>query len=415
MSNDKDETSSERTIAIIGNGLSGYTVTAELLKEKKRLGEQFSIVVIEANSYYESDVKSIYCLNHPDHYSKNVTSQELLRHPGVEYVQGTVRTITQLHDQQVVIYLETERRTTTNQKPQEERRVPANAIICASGYSYPVLKPKLNQNFTSRQEVRQSFHSQTPQASFVLAAIKNTDTLKFCTLKELKEYFDAIKKANSVVVAGGGIVGLELAGEVLRLLDKADRDGVVKLVITGDYVLDSSYSKAERKFLTEKIRNTHNVDLITNEKIEGNKVYADKNVKFDGSASIQHATYSMSSGKTIEADVFFPAWPVPRTRYLEHLIKVGGAVDIWDESGDLIVNHKTLEAKNIRGCVFAVGCSDLRRREGNNAPKIKNQAKTVAHNVIESLIGYQMSKIHKGKSVRGVHKSAFMVGGEHLL
>jgi len=31
------------------------------------------------------------------------------------------------------------------------------------------------------------------------------------------------------------------------------------------------------------------------------------------------------------------------------------------------------------------------------------------------LIGYQMSKIHKGKSVRGVHKSAFMVGGEHLL
>ncbi|GMI49434.1 hypothetical protein ScalyP_jg8308 [Parmales sp. scaly parma] len=384
MSNDKDETSSERKITIIGNGLSGYTVTADLLKEKKRLGEQFSIVVIEANSYYESDVKSIYCLNHPDNYSKNVTSQELLRHPGVEYVQGTVRTITQLHDQQVVIYLETERRTTTNQKPQEERRVPANAIICASGYSYPVLKPKLNQNFTSRQE-------------------------------ELKEYFDAIKKANSVVVAGGGIVGLELAGEVLRLLDKADRDGVVKLVITGDYVLDSSYSKAERKFLTEKIRNTHNVDLITNEKIEGNKVYADKNVKFDGSASIQHATYSMSSGKTIEADVFFSAWPVPRTRYLEHLIKVGGAVDIWDESGDLIVNHKTLEAKNIRGCVFAVGCSDLRRREGNNAPKIKNQAKTVAHNVIESLIGYQMSKIHKGKSVRGVHKSAFMVGGEHLL
>jgi len=87
-SHDNYESTTNR-IAVIGNGLSGYLVTQQLLEQKKAQNADFSIVVVEASGFYEADQKIVYSLNHPEAYEKNVCSQELLHHPGVEYVQVT--------------------------------------------------------------------------------------------------------------------------------------------------------------------------------------------------------------------------------------------------------------------------------------------------------------------------------------
>jgi len=149
------------------------------------------------------------------------------------------------------LWLEKEYRTSTSSQQEElEKNIACNAVICATGWHYPALKSKVGASFDGRKN-------------------------------ELKKYFDAIMKANSIVVAGAGVVGVELAGEISYMLEKAGReDTIVKLVCAGNYVLGDEYDKKERKLLTKKIQNTHNMEVSvsfyerasehTSERSEGN-------------------------------------------------------------------------------------------------------------------------------------------------
>jgi len=192
-------------------------------------------------------------------------------------------------------------------------------------------------------------------------------------------------KATSVVIAGAGVVGVELAGEISNILDQKEKDTMVKLVCSDDYVLDSTYDLGERKRLTKYIKSKHNVELITNEKIAGDIVYADKKHTYKHEATTEHKTYSMSSGKTVEGNVLIPAYPQSRTTFFNNLSHESSA---FDPGGSIVVNPNTLQA-NLRPLIYAVGCGggDVRKRNGVNTESIGKQAKVCASNVLSSLQG----------------------------
>lgn len=125
-------------------------------------------------------------------------------------------------------------------------------------------------------------------------------------------------------------------------------------------MLSDKFSERERKLVTDKVRTFSKVELVTNVRLEGPAV-----------PSATKATYKLSNGRELVADVMVPSFAKFQTDFLPpHVKPKGGAVKV---DGASLMSP---EWKN----VFAVGCNDL--KEHCAIPKIMNQATTVAKNVV---------------------------------
>lgn len=134
---------------------------------------------------------------------------------------------------------------------------------------------------------------------------------------ELMDYHQQLKSAKKVMVIGGGVVGVELAGEIAYAMPQAQ----VSLAHNSDVLLNGFKEKAQRKSLAQL--QDLNVDVIFNSSYKKeNNVYVDS-----------------TSGLTSDADIVFEATGVlPNNEFLTNtlpeilnthgFIKVNGNLDI---------------------------------------------------------------------------------------
>jgi len=333
--------SDNNRIVIIGHGLSGLELSKELLTLAKKKSASISITVVDSRDFYEMDMGMPYALLqkqdiNAESYATSSCLQSQLKVEGVSYKKDTVRSVAARSGGGFTLL--TAGGTT----------IEANVVVCATGFTIPVLKPATGMDWGARRE-------------------------------EIDALRAALSTARTVVIAGSGNAGVELAGEVRLYVDTAS-GCKVHLICSSDLVLNDTFGEGDRRHITNKIRDAPGMVLHT-----------DRVVGEYGKPSLSPSTVKLKSGNTIAADVYLPCF----AKFLagEYLSQIDGAAL---SNGQVAVNQESLESTAVKG-LFAIGCSDIVQQEGHiSSPKIMGQVKTVAANVLAYLAG-TASVVHTPK------------------
>ena len=227
-----------KKVVIIGGGFAGSTVA-------RKLEKGFDVTLIDTKDYFEFTPSVLRTIVEPEHIKKIQVLHSHYLHKA-HIVKDDVMDVS---DKKV--------KTLTGKSFEYDY------LVIASGSSY-----------------------NTP--------IKEKDLVIAARATELRNYAQKLKKAEKVLVIGGGVVGVELAAEIIEKYPNKR----VTLVHSRDELLGRSPKKARDyalNFLKDKI------EIVFNEKVKGNK----------------GKIYSTNSGKEIEADLAFLCTGI--TPNFEHL------------------------------------------------------------------------------------------------
>ena len=227
--------------------------------------------------------------------------------------------------------------------------IKADAVVAATGFTIPIIKPGLGVSWTERKD-------------------------------EIGAFREAVRNAKNIVVAGSGASGIDMAGDI-RLHADVQGGAKVHLITSGKYVLGGSVSERNRRELTKVIENAPGM-VLHNDRVVGDDFRT---------PSITKRTIQLKSGKTIDADVYVPAF----ASWLagKYLGNIDGATS---PNGMVLQNHKTLQC-TAEPAIFAVGCGDIITKEGCLfVPKTEAQIKTVAQNVVAFVSGEELRDHKEG-------------------
>lgn len=299
--------SATKTVLVIGHGLAGKTTVAALQRTGVR------ILVVESRNYYEPDTIAPLVLSRSAVQATFTVPQSLSRVPGVEYVEGTVDTIDK-SEGRIRVVLKT------------GEKISADAVVCCTGSTIPFLKPDVGATPEERRN-------------------------------QLASARKAISKAKTILVAGGGPVGLELAGAMFELKSQSAK---VILAVSGETILHEGFPMGMRTRVA-KVLTDAGVQILPNAKVSGAQI----------KASLTPAAYELSDGSTVNADVFLPSFS---SFALPSMPSVESATT--DARGRLLVDG-ALQSLKMPG-VFAVGCASVDRVL--NLDVIEGAAKAAAAN-----------------------------------
>ena len=239
--------SPSKVILVVGHGVAGKLTSAALAKAGGA-----RILVVESREFWEADVMSPVLLSRPEAYAKFSGGQAVARLPGVSYVQGVVTRLDRLEGGRYGVGLAT------------GEMLKVDAVVLAVGSTLPLLKPAVGATRMERDA-------------------------------ELASARKAIGEAQTILIGGGGSVGVEIAGAVAELKQPSAK---VTLVVSGATVLSDGFPSGTRERLAAHMR-SKGVEIVPNEKVVSPQPlsFADRK-----------ATYTLSSGKTLEADCFLPGF-----------------------------------------------------------------------------------------------------------
>mmetsp|Transcript_10303 Transcript_10303/g.22668 ORF Transcript_10303/g.22668 Transcript_10303/m.22668 type:complete len:379 (+) Transcript_10303:132-1268(+) len=83
---------------------------------------------------------------------------------------------------------------------------------------------------------------------------------------EMKEEGDKLLNATNVLIVGGGLIGVELAGDVAYYKQENNKPGTVTLVHSGSHVINEWSDKAAG-MVTKKLKSLKNLKLILNDRV----------------------------------------------------------------------------------------------------------------------------------------------------
>jgi len=261
------------------------------------------------------------CLVRPDLHDKALaTNPDKFQLPGVAYNYGVVESVD----------------TSAKQvKLAGGESISYDCLIVASGFSMPLVYPKLGVTVEERKT-------------------------------EVQLVGDAIKKASCVVVAGAGPVGLELAGNI-----RGEYPHKKVLLLVRDDVL-GQWPEAQRAKVRAQLQKM-NIEVVTG-------------------ATAAPIEYSLEPGtikvgeKDLAYDVFLPSYSKgPNTKFLPGTL--------LDGKGCIEVNNY-LQSTACKD-VFAVGVSNV-KEPFINMPKLEAQWNSVAANVIATFAEAPLQKHVEG-------------------
>jgi len=262
-----------------------------------------------------------------EHYKAITHDASKVDVPGARYVYGTVLSVKAGDEPADTKY---------NVFVSDGTCIQADSVVCATGYTIPLLNPHIGQTAQERAA-------------------------------QVSQYRAAIKSTRNVLIAGAGGSAVKLVGDIHAIMD-IKGGAKVHLICSGDLVLKAPTGDRDRKAMTEYVRS-----------LEGVELYNDR-ATHEGfrEPSLSRRTYTLRSGKTVEADVYIPSFPVFHAgKYLES-IQGAAAAD-----GRVVFNPETFQSKVSPG-LFAIGC-------GNDdsipttIPCIERQVPVLAHNVLQYL------------------------------
>ncbi|CAE8581272.1 unnamed protein product [Polarella glacialis] len=313
-----------KEIVIVGGGISGL-MTGKLL-----VGKGHNVTILADVPYFEWPLAGSYSLAHPEQFNKAVSATEQHHVMGAKTIIG------------IAAGLEG-----NSLKLQDGTSLPFDALVAATGYRAGPVRPSLGQSLEERRA-------------------------------EVLAIGGGIKTAKTVIIGGGGPIGVELAGDIRE----ANKDARIIIVVRGERALSYLNNKYTGKLM--KQMSAMNIEIMANDTVDEKTWYA-------GEAK----DFKLTSGQTIRAEVYIPAF----TSGFD-----GGFTGLANERGLIPVNEFLQSTGKEK--VFAVGCSD---QEFAAVMKIEGQAKTVSKNVL-ALLSNKALAAHKDAFAEMTHPLTQKIG-----
>ena len=305
----------------------------------------FFLFSLSFSFFPESDITMPKGLSQPSRYGTNFSANQYELHiPGVSYVTGKVSSVTQGGDGAFSVELEGSKEGSSTSP------LVAAAVVVCTGFSSGMIKPSIGITYADRK-------------------------------LELDSYRTAISEASNVIIAGGGAVGVDVSGEVLKMLPPGGK--ITHVVTDPSRYLTDRHSEAERDLVTARVATFSNVTTMFGDRVVGGTAGLGEPIVEKG------REYTLKSGKNVAADVYIPAFAVwDRAQFLS------GTAGALAPNGSVAVDKASLMSAAMVN-LYAVGCSD--NGEMCAQPKIEGQAATVAKNLCSTLAGGEPGFKHAEK------------------
>jgi NADH dehydrogenase FAD-containing subunit len=306
-----------KRVLIIGGGLSSKHAAETLMKKAKK--EDLQVTIVQANRFVEWPLAMPACLVKPELHDKALaTNSDKFQVPGVTYKYGVVEGIDETAKQVKLTG--------------GGEMVPYDCLIVATGFKMPIIYPELGVTVEMRKQ-------------------------------EVQRVGEAIKQGSCIVIAGGGPVGLELAGNV-RGAYPTKR---VVLLCREDVL--GQWPEKQRNKVQSQLQKMN---------IEVMKGATDAPKEW----SLQPGTIKFGGKDDLSYDVFLPVYSQgPNTKFLPEAL--------LDGSGRILVNEhlQSVSQKEL----FAIGVSDV-KEPFIGMPKLEGQWNSATANVSAMLAGKPLKK-----------------------
>jgi len=216
----------KKKVVIIGGGFAGSHAAKDLEKD-------FDVTLLDTKDYFEFTPGILRTIVEPEHIRKiQVLHTDYLRFARV--IRGKVTSVTRKY---VNI---------------ENRRFDYDYLVIASGSSYE-------------------------------APFKDPEIVNTARGKRLRNYYSKLLEAKRVLIIGGGVVGVEMAGEIVYKYPEKE----VIMVHSKERLIDRNFHKAIN--YAEKILKKKGVKILFSERVKGKR----------------KGVWVTTKGKKIQADLVF--------------------------------------------------------------------------------------------------------------
>ena len=191
-----------KKIVVIGGGFAGSMIA-------KSLEDYFDVTLIDSKDYFEFTPSILRTIIEPEHIRKiQVLHKNYLKKSKI--VLGSVSEITK------------------KDVKTDNEEIDYDYLVVCSGSSYNLPIKEQNVVYTARAD-------------------------------HLRDYHDKLERADKVVIIGGGLVGVELAGEICTFYP----DKKITLIHAGKRLMERNIKRAGD--YAEKFLRSHKVELLLNE------------------------------------------------------------------------------------------------------------------------------------------------------
>eukprot|EP01035_Chromulina_nebulosa_P028606 gene28606-37803_t len=315
----------KKTVLIIGYGTAGSKVCAQLAKSK-----HLKVIVLHACDFMEMPfLMTKVIAEGPGEHSKVIFP--VLQEPGVEYINA------------LATYLESDSCTTSTGQV-----INFDVCIVATGQKYDIFFPNpSNENKEADRKVA------------------------------ISSYYEKVKAANTIVIAGGGPIGVELAADI-KLGNKNKK---VVLVHSHEFVLDKM--NAPFPSLATEALKKHGVEL----KLRSRAVRNTETLVY------------LDNDESIPCDLFISTNPPggANAPFLTDTYK--------DAKGFILVNHHL----QVPGLPKVLAIGDCSNRDVKGAVKINDQLPILLENVVALTQDKPLTPHVLGKSFFGKVNGPMMV------
>lgn len=269
--------SSKKTVVIIGYGVAGSRTAAALAKSK-----MYNVTVITPFNYQEVPLQMTKVVATGAEVYKGVVF-DIIKEDGVEYKFATCKSI---NDKTITL--------------SDDSNISFDVCVVATGINIPFFYP-------------------------------NPETEKTSTDRSanVNKMFEDVKMAKSIVISGGGPIGVETAGDIkLRFKDKK-----VTLVSSGPRILEQM--PAEYSTLMSNKMKAIGINIILNDRVVSN----------------ENGKVKLSSGSFEDADLYIPCFAgKPNTTFMPS--------SSLDSKGYIKVD-KTFKVEGMDGVFAVAACCNI--------------------------------------------------------
>jgi NADH dehydrogenase FAD-containing subunit len=223
-------------------------------------------------------------------------------------------------------------------KSKPVQQVPFDILVAATGFSFPTILETPGQSKEERQ-------------------------------KEVDDVSSAILSGNKVVIAGGGVTGVEFVADLLEEIPEEKRKGAVTLVCSSEELLagqPSHYREVSKKVLEDL-----GAEIIFNDRVSSHD---------ETTISSDSFFVELKSGKTLECHAFIPSYARgPNSGWLKSSGE-GDPLpsDLLDERGKVVVDDYL--QSTVYDKLYAIGAVNS-LKEAPVFMNVDEQAKTVGANI----------------------------------
>ncbi|CAG8552188.1 5197_t:CDS:1 [Funneliformis mosseae] len=282
-------------IVIIGGGYAGLTAAQKL---SSALSNTHQILLIEKKSHFHHDIGGLRTIVEEGFEKKIIIPYDHIfdKHGDGKIIHGTV---TRFKKNDLIV----------RKSNGQELKINFEIAVIATGSDYSRPAKFIGEN-------------------------KDDD------VKEILEQREALKKAQRVLIVGGGPVGIELAGEIASVYGKEKE---ITLIHGKEELLTPKFPKKLKDSLATQLKDL-NVNLILGDRIDFER--------YNVGNGLSKMTITTEKGQTVESDIQFVAiGQKPNTSIIEQL-----NADLIDENTHLVKVKSTLQLElDEYDHIFAIG------------------------------------------------------------